>query len=263
MSSTCQTIHYDAPQYRVCWHGFNTYHAILYIADISVPSIPPFIPPSLGLKKWGEGKKWYRFSQQFMKFPGFLTFWSLKTPHWSPWGGGNFFMFEPFPDLIVQINVVLFDRLGFPRIFTPYRCDLIAACMRWSTITRRRSPTSPSFSSRWWSRTLTASTRRSSPVTRDSAGPHSQSRRVSDRSVLSAVFRCFAKLKFPKYLLTMYIQTEFTWYTTPKYQYWSRAIFGRFSKKKIPSETWTQPPTSIVNSDFFILLLCKALIFKK
>ena len=32
---------------------------------------------------------------------------------------------------------------------------------------------------------------------------------------------------------------------------------GRFSKKN-PSETWTQPPTSMVNSDFFNVLLCKA-----
>ena len=29
-------------------------------------------------------------------------------------------------------------------------------------------------------------------------------------------------------LLAMYIQTEYTWYTTPKYQYWFRAILGRF-----------------------------------
>ena len=56
-------------------------------------------------------------------------------------------------------------------------------------------------------------------------------------------------------LLAMYVQTEYTWYTTPKYQYWFRAILGWFSKKKkIPSETWTHPPTSIVISDFF---LCK------
>ena len=37
-----------------------------------------------------------------------------------------------------------------------------------------------------------------------------------------------------------YIQTENTWYTTPKYQTWFRAILGRFSKtNKNPSETWT------------------------
>ena len=52
-------------------------------------------------------------------------------------------------------------------------------------------------------------------------------------------------------LLAMYIQTEYTWYTTPKYQYWLRAILRRFSTKKIPSETWTHPPTSIVISDFW------------
>ena len=31
----------------------------------------------------------------------------------------------------------------------------------------------------------------------------------------------------------MYIQTEYTWYATPKYQYWFRTILERFSKKKI------------------------------
>ena len=45
----------------------------------------------------------------------------------------------------------------------------------------------------------------------------------------------------------MYIQTEYTWYTTPKYQYWFRAILGRFSKKKNSNET----STSIVISDFW------------
>ena len=36
-----------------------------------------------------------------------------------------------------------------------------------------------------------------------------------------------------------------------------KAILGRFSSKKIQSETWTHPPTSIVNSDVFNFLLCK------
>ena len=47
----------------------------------------------------------------------------------------------------------------------------------------------------------------------------------------------------------MYIHTEYPWYTTPKYRYWFIAILGR--KKQIPSETWTHPTTSIVNSDFW------------
>ena len=51
--------------------------------------------------------------------------------------------------------------------------------------------------------------------------------------------------------LAVYIQTEYTWYTTPKYQYWFRAILGRFSKQKNTSETWTHPPTSTVISDFW------------
>ena len=52
-------------------------------------------------------------------------------------------------------------------------------------------------------------------------------------------------------LLEMHTHTECTWYTPPKYQHWFRAILGRFSnKQKIPSETWTHPHTSIVNSDF-------------
>ena len=41
----------------------------------------------------------------------------------------------------------------------------------------------------------------------------------------------------------MYIRTERTWYTTPKYQYWFRAILGWFSKKK-NSEWDLDPPTS-------------------
>ena len=54
--------------------------------------------------------------------------------------------------------------------------------------------------------------------------------------------------------------TEYTWYSTPKYQYWFRAILGWFSKKQkqIPSETWTHPPTSILNSDFWIFLPSQA-----
>ena len=40
-----------------------------------------------------------------------------------------------------------------------------------------------------------------------------------------------------QHILAMYTQTECTWYTTPKYQYCFRAILGRFSKKKIPSDT--------------------------
>ena len=51
----------------------------------------------------------------------------------------------------------------------------------------------------------------------------------------------------------MYIQTEYTWYTTPKYQYWFRAILGRFSIK-IPSETWTHFQSRI----FVKKILCKA-----
>ena len=35
-------------------------------------------------------------------------------------------------------------------------------------------------------------------------------------------------------------------------------LFWDDSKKKIPSETWTHPPTSIVNSDFLNVFLCKA-----
>ena len=43
-------------------------------------------------------------------------------------------------------------------------------------------------------------------------------------------------------LLALYIQTEYTWYATPKYQYWFRAILGRFSKQnKIPRDL--DPPT--------------------
>ena len=61
----------------------------------------------------------------------------------------------------------------------------------------------------------------------------------------------------------MYIQTEYTWYTTPKYQYWFRAILGRFSKRK--NSKWdldppTHPPTHF-HSEFGFLefgLLCKA-----
>ena len=49
----------------------------------------------------------------------------------------------------------------------------------------------------------------------------------------------------------MYIQIEYIWYTTPKYQYWFRAILRWFSNKKIPSETWTHPPTSIIISDLW------------
>ena len=51
----------------------------------------------------------------------------------------------------------------------------------------------------------------------------------------------------------MYIQTEYaSWYTTPNYQYWFRHILARFpNEKKIQSETWTHPPTSMVNLDFF------------
>ena len=37
-------------------------------------------------------------------------------------------------------------------------------------------------------------------------------------------------------LLAMYIQTEYTWYTTPKYQYWFRAIFGMIFQNKTKSE---------------------------
>ena len=39
------------------------------------------------------------------------------------------------------------------------------------------------------------------------------------------------------------VQTEYTLYTTPKYQYLFRAILGWFSKKKNLSETWTHSPT--------------------
>ena len=58
----------------------------------------------------------------------------------------------------------------------------------------------------------------------------------------------------------MFIQAEYTWYTTPKYHYWFRAILGRFSNKtkQIPRETWTHPPISIVISDFWNFFLCKA-----
>ena len=58
----------------------------------------------------------------------------------------------------------------------------------------------------------------------------------------------------------VYIQTEYTWYTTPKYQFWFRAILGRF-KKKIPNETWTHPPTYIVNSDFWHFYFAKPLYY--
>ena len=57
----------------------------------------------------------------------------------------------------------------------------------------------------------------------------------------------------------MCIQTEYIWYTTPKYLYWFRAILGWFSNKKIPSETWTHPPTSIVLSDFGIFFFAQPL----
>ena len=53
-------------------------------------------------------------------------------------------------------------------------------------------------------------------------------------------------------LLAMYVQTEYTWYTTPKYQYWFRAILGRFSNKQTKSEWDLDPPTpSIVILDFW------------
>ena len=52
----------------------------------------------------------------------------------------------------------------------------------------------------------------------------------------------------------MYIQIEYTWYTTPKYQ----SYFGMIFHKKNPSETWTHPPTSLVNTDFWKKNLCKA-----
>ena len=54
----------------------------------------------------------------------------------------------------------------------------------------------------------------------------------------------------------MFMQTQYTWYTTPKYQYWLKAILWQF--KKNPSDTWTHPPTSIGTSDLFNFLLCKA-----
>ena len=44
-------------------------------------------------------------------------------------------------------------------------------------------------------------------------------------------------------------------YTTLKHQYWVRAILGRFPPPQILSETWTHPPTSLVNPDFFYLAL--------
>ena len=70
MSSTCQTIYYDASLYRVYCHGFTMYHAMLQLLDIRYswytrstlkkafvihesikcrgpPSLPPTHPPSL------------------------------------------------------------------------------------------------------------------------------------------------------------------------------------------------------------------------
>ena len=44
-------------------------------------------------------------------------------------------------------------------------------------------------------------------------------------------------------LLAMYVHTEYTWYTTPKYQYWFRAILGRFSTHTKKSEWDLDPPT--------------------
>ena len=47
----------------------------------------------------------------------------------------------------------------------------------------------------------------------------------------------------------------------PKYQYWFRAILGRFSNNnKIPSETWTHPPTHFHSNIGFLgkQFLCKA-----
>ena len=55
-------------------------------------------------------------------------------------------------------------------------------------------------------------------------------------------------------LLAMHIQTEYTWYTTPTYYHWFRAILGQFSKQKNQIETWTHPHTSIKISDFWIFL---------
>ena len=60
-------------------------------------------------------------------------------------------------------------------------------------------------------------------------------------------------------LLVMYTQTEFTWYTIPKYQYWFRAIWDDFQTKKIRVRPGpTHPPTSIVISDSLKFFLCKA-----
>ena len=54
--------------------------------------------------------------------------------------------------------------------------------------------------------------------------------------------------------------TEYTWYTTTTYQYWFRAILGRFCKQnKIPSDICTHSPTSILIPDFCKKkILCKA-----
>ena len=56
--------------------------------------------------------------------------------------------------------------------------------------------------------------------------------------------------------LAMYAQTEYTWYTTPKYQYWFWAILGRFSTKKLQVR-----PTSIVISDFWNFFFAKPLTY--
>ena len=55
----------------------------------------------------------------------------------------------------------------------------------------------------------------------------------------------------------MFIQTEYTWYTTKQYQYW---FWADFPQKKILSETWTHPPTHFHSQLGFLefVLLCKA-----
>ena len=60
-------------------------------------------------------------------------------------------------------------------------------------------------------------------------------------------------------VLAMHIQTEYTWYTTPKYQYWFRAILGRFSTKKFRVRLGPTPPHFHSNLRFFeFFFLCKA-----
>ena len=49
----------------------------------------------------------------------------------------------------------------------------------------------------------------------------------------------------------MYIQTEYTWYSTPNISTGLGLFWDDFATKNIPSETLTHAPTPILNSDFW------------